>query len=1084
MEFRILGPLEVVRGDRPVDLGRPKQRALLAVLLLDANHVVPVDRIVDRLWGDHAPPRAVDALQVHVAGLRRALEPERPPRTPPQILVTQPPGYMLRISPEDLDAARFEDLAAQGHRLLTEGRPAEARPLLIEALALWRGPALVEFAFQPFAQAEAARLEELRALALENRLEADLALGGASALIPELEQLLTIRPLRERVWALLMLALYRAERQSDALDAFARARKVLYNEMGVEPGPVLRTLHADILEHSPLLRQSPLGPLSPPGGPPTSVGRSERVRDRTSLVGRTSELERIDRMLTGLGHGTGALVLISGEPGIGKTRLVEELAGRAGQPHVGAEVVWGRCHEGDGAPSLWPWVQAIRRLLSVTDGERLPSALEGVAGELAQIVPEVDAVVEAVPPPPALDAAAARFRLYEAVARFLGTLAAARPLVVVLEDLHWADVASLQLLEFVAGTVTDAPVLLVGTYRDVDPAVGGPLAQTLGALARHPSLRRLSLAGLSEDEVGRFIAQTAGVVPSAQVAASVHARTDGNPFFVAELARLLVSEGTLAAKTPPTGEIPAGVRDVIRRRLAGLPKATTDLLAVAALLGRDVKPPVVAAAVKLDEQEALALIDASVAVGLLVEEPEGSGNYRFAHALVQDAICADMGALRRAQLHARAAAGLTAVATTDDAHALELAHHLYEAGPVVSPEAAYAAVLRAAEVAERRLAYEQAEVQLRRALTVVTRMPPRPERAYRELEVHHRLAGLLSTTEGYHSAAVAESWRRAREVCRTLGDTPEVLASLWGLARLTRTRGHFHISTQLGAQLLDLARRGPSPLFELAAHETLGMAAFFTGAPSRAAEHLVSAVRLSDELGVAAAEAAVVRPEIASRAYLSCVRWMLGEENEASRLIAGAVSLAGSAGHPLSEAVALLYAGKVASMRGLPDQTAEWASRVRHLNETAPLGPLATCGAILEWWGRAHEGPAAAAEAEEVLERAMLGLRATGWRLARTYFLALRCDVHRLAGRLDRALAAVDEGLAEAAATGERYYEAELLRQRGEIVAARSPGSATEAEQWIQRALTVACDQGAVPLRERAAVSLEMVNRNAASTPK
>ncbi|MDQ3979219.1 MAG: AfsR/SARP family transcriptional regulator, partial [Actinomycetota bacterium] len=226
-EFRVLGPLEVRRAGQVLDLGRPKQRAVLAVLLIEANRVVALDRLIDLLWGDEPPPRAIGALQVYISGLRRVLEPLRPARSPAQVLITQPPGYVLRLDPAQLDACQFEARAAHGHNLLVEGRPTAAAQALTEALDLWRGPAYADFAFEPFAQTEAARLEELRAVAVEDRIAAELVLGNHLAVTAELESLVAAHPLRERLWAQLMLALYRSERQSEALRAYERARTVL-----------------------------------------------------------------------------------------------------------------------------------------------------------------------------------------------------------------------------------------------------------------------------------------------------------------------------------------------------------------------------------------------------------------------------------------------------------------------------------------------------------------------------------------------------------------------------------------------------------------------------------------------------------------------------------------------------------------------------------------------------------------------------------------------------------------------------------------------------------------------------------------
>jgi DNA-binding SARP family transcriptional activator/class 3 adenylate cyclase len=256
MEFRMLGPLELVRRGGSVPLPRAKQRRLLAMLLIDANRTVPVDRLIDGLWDDNAPPTAVKTLQTYVSQLRTMLEPDRRQGGLGGILVTGPSGYELRVDRGDVDAGRFEELLAEGRDRLAAD-PAEARRLLAGALRLWRGGALAEFAGEPFAEGEIARLEELRLVAVEERIQADLALGRHDAVVGELRELLRDQPLGERRWAQLMLALYRSGRQADALHAYQDARRTLAEQLGIDPGPALRRLEEQILRQDAALEWRP-----------------------------------------------------------------------------------------------------------------------------------------------------------------------------------------------------------------------------------------------------------------------------------------------------------------------------------------------------------------------------------------------------------------------------------------------------------------------------------------------------------------------------------------------------------------------------------------------------------------------------------------------------------------------------------------------------------------------------------------------------------------------------------------------------------------------------------------------------------
>lgn len=314
MQFGILGPLQARVGGALVSLGGPKQRALLAILLLNANRVVGRDRLIELVWGDEPPESAVNTLQVHVSQLRHALEPERSRGAVSHVLQNRPSGYVLVVEPDQVDVERFLGLANTGREALSAAEHREAAMTLREALALWRGPALADVD-APFASAERMRLEDLRLAALEDRVKADLALGMHTEVIAELQSLTAQYPLRERLCGQLMLALYRSGRPVDASAAYHRLRQALDEAEGMEPGQGLQELLIQILNQDPALQLEPRRVSS------LRTGKHNLPLQLSSFVGREDEVRKVRGMI-----GANRLVTLTGTGGVGKTRLALEVA--------------------------------------------------------------------------------------------------------------------------------------------------------------------------------------------------------------------------------------------------------------------------------------------------------------------------------------------------------------------------------------------------------------------------------------------------------------------------------------------------------------------------------------------------------------------------------------------------------------------------------------------------------------------------------------------------------------------------------------------------------------------------------------
>src|SRR6266545_1418541 len=611
MEFRILGPLEVCGEAGPLPLGGAKQRALLAILILHANEVVSAERLLDDLWGERQPTSGTKALHVYISQLRKVIGDDR--------VLTRAPGYALRLDPEELDVNRFQRLREQAEA----AEPHEAGAILREAISLWRGTPLADVAYESFAQAEIARLEELRTSALEQRIDADLELGRHAELVGELEALVNEHPLRERLQGQLLLALYRSGRQAEALAAYRKARRALVEELGIEPGKSLRELHQTILRQDPALDL--LAATAPAAEPP-----------RSAFVGREGELAELVAGLDDAFAGRGRLFLLVGEPGIGKSRLADELIMQARRR--GALVLAGRCWEAGGAPAYWPWVQSLRTLVRESGAEALRLQLGAGAADVAQIVPELRQLFPDLPEPPSLESEGARFRLFDATAEFLRIASQGRPIVLVLDDLHAADTPSLLLLQFLARGLVSTRMLLLGALRDVDPIPGEPLTTMLADVAREPVTCRLSLRGLSEQDVAEYVELTASEIGSPELVAALHEETEGNPLFVAETVRLLVLEGVPPEPTGVTIAIPQSVRDVISRRLTHLSQECNRVLVLASVLGREFAPEALAHMSGVSEEELLDSLDEAVVAQVVSDVPGGRGRLRFAHVLIRDTL--------------------------------------------------------------------------------------------------------------------------------------------------------------------------------------------------------------------------------------------------------------------------------------------------------------------------------------------------------------------------------------------------------------------------------------------------------------
>lgn len=936
LQIGVLGSLVAHVDDARVDLGGHKQRTVLAALALARGRVVSLDALIDDLWGDEPPPAATSTLQGYVSHLRKALEPSRA-AADRRVLVTEAPGYALHLAEEQFDVGRYEGMLRDAERLASTD-VAAARSMLDRAEALWRGPAYAEFAHLPAAVAETARLNELRHAAWERRAELLLGEGSNDAAVAALEAIVVELPYRERPRELLMLALHRSGRQADALRLYANTHATFVDELGLTPGRALRDMERRILDQDETLDVE--GVVAPTRSP-VDVVADEPVAepvsgtDRRLLVGRADELDRLLTAAADSRTGATRFVLIGGEPGIGKSRLAEELDARLASD--GWAVAWGRCHDDEGAPPLWSIGSVLRGLGAHT------------LDDLADLAPDDNP-----------------WRLYAAIADELVGAARIRPTCVVIDDLHWADTGALRFLTFLATELRDEPLLVVCTFRTTEWFASD---DTVASLTRTPGSVRIDLDGLSLDAVGTYVSTTVGQEVSDAVATGIRERTGGNPFFIGELARLLTSERRLADASTETGAVPASVRDVVTSRLERLPQDSQAVLDVAAVAGRVFRVDDLEAICGLSADELDDALDAAIVTSVVqtVESDAGDmGQLRFAHAIVQETVYEAIAPRRRARLHGRM---LTTIEAGTDAakRAGELAHHAERAGDLAKL-ARYSAL--AATQAEHVRGYHEAVHHWTVARSALSRSdaPPHEQLPAAIGEVRAwRLAGDMrrSTDALANAAQLADStsdpaalaevasafggfsmwqWRPygeydlahiellRRAVATTGTDDAATRARLLSALAI---EGYYAPSTdgdsgeQIASAALAEARRTADPEVLASALNAYVIACWN---PGGAPAQLVAAEELTAMSGDG------IRPEISlvGRLHRMGFRLMVGDATGLSREIDDCVALAHELRQPTLITQALWLQAMVASMRGDYLRTMEIANAAHPLH--AALG--------------------------------------------------------------------------------------------------------------------------------------------------
>jgi predicted ATPase/DNA-binding winged helix-turn-helix (wHTH) protein len=854
--------------------------------------------------------------------------------------------------------------------------------------------------------------------------------------------------------------------------------------------------------------------LASNGQKPTSEVKSFHSALRTphstfGVVGRETELRQLHRWLEKAQAGERQVVFVTGEPGIGKTTLVRMFLEQV----AAAEDLWlgqGQCIERFGTGEAYlPVLAALGQLCRQPEGQRLLAILSQYAPTWLVQLPALFGATE-YEVLQQRTAGVTQERMLREMAEALEALTAERPLVLVLEDLHWSDTSTLDLLSLLARRRQAARLLVIGTYRPVDVILRNhPLKSVKQELQLHRQCEELRLRYLSVGEVEEYLAgRLPESPPPAGLATVIHRRTEGNPLFLVNVIDYVIAQGVveqrggqweLAGELATVEErVPDTLRHMIERQIDRLSTEDQQVLEVASVARTEFSAAAVAAGLEVEVREAegrcaeLARQGHFLRATGLVEWPDGTvaAGYAFIHSLYQSVLYDYITAARRLELHTRIGARKEAAYGNRAGEiATELALH-FERGRDSQRAVHY--LQQAAENALRRSAHQEALSHLTRGLALLKTLPDTPERARQELDLLMSLGPALMATEGYGAPEVERAYTRARELCQQVEETPQLFPVLWGLWVFYFARGELQTGRELGEHLLDLAQRAQDPALLLEAHVALGATLFRLGEVASARAHSEQGIALYDpQQHCPHAFLYGQDPRVACLSDAAGALGLLGYPDQALKRIRDALTCAQALSHPFSLAFARYFAAQLHQQRQEVQLTREGAEATMALCGEQGCAHFLAIGTILRGWALAEQGQAEEGIAQ--IRQGLAALRDKGAETQLSYFLTLLAEAYGKGGQPEEGLSILAEALAVARKTGECFYEAELYRLKGELLlnaecrmrivesSSHSPplntqhstlNTQAEAEACSHKAIEIARQQQAKSLELRAVVSL------------
>jgi DNA-binding SARP family transcriptional activator/predicted ATPase len=1040
LQVRLLGQFRLTVGGRPVDgPTTARLQSLFAYLLLHADAPQPRAHISFRFWPDASESNARNNLRQLLHQLRQALpDPDRYLRTDANSVQWVPdPSFSL-------DVALFDGAVAEAERAGRAGDAARRRACLERAVDLCQGPLLpscYDDWIGPLRERLSRRCEEAVA-ALVGLLEEQREYTSA---IARVRHWLQHDPLDEEAYRWLMRLLALAGDRVAALQAYRQCADALRRELGAEPSAATVRTYEGIRGAEP-------GPLTP-------SPRREESPAPSSLVGRQAEWSRLREAWERAVHGRAGFALVTGDAGIGKSRLAEELLIWARRQGVAAAKT--RSYAAEGRLSLAPVSEWLRSDALSPHLARLEDVWRV---EVARILPELLAARPSLPRPAPMTEFGDRLRFFEGLAR--AVLAAPPPLLLVIDDLQWCDRETLEWLHFLSRFDPHARLLVLGTARSEELEASHPLPALLRQLRSASQLAEIALEPLDAAETAALAAEIGSRTFDADAATRLYRETEGNPLFVVETVRA-GSGGGPSPGVPERGipGLPPRAHAVIAGRLAQLSDQARETAAAAAVIGRAFDLSVLVRLVG-DEDVVVRALDELWRKRIVREQ--GPNAYDFTHDKLRDVAYGETSAPQRRRLHRRVAEALVAVHEKDlDPVSAQIAAHHESAGLL---EQAIPYYSRAAVVAKGVYAHDEATALVGRGLALLRLLPASARRDGGELDLLLVLAPSCRVTAGWAAPELGEVLDRALALCDRVGTPAQRAQVLYGMQSRYIVEGRLEKSALITDEMVRVMREThgsepPRSAFAMLAGVRLQMGRF-----QEASDDMEALAREADPSQLQRLqESQGLNYEVLARAWQSHALWCLGRPDTAFEKASHALHLARQLGQPFSQAIAATYLALLQQLRADPATFRQQAKEALELATEFKATYYRAWAAILVAYAETLDGPGGIGPTR--LRDAIEAFKETGARLRLPYYLALLAEAHLRADEAAAGLDAVEEGLSRGRETNERWWDAELHRLRAELLLAGG-AEAAEAEAALRRALEIARGQRAKSLELRAARAL------------